>query len=45
MIIVNSPGRDQEAFSGGASGPPLPGTRELLPSRVPKIPRLIETGR
>lgn len=46
LLIVNSPGRDHDAFFSEA-GDPLPsGTRELPPPAVaPDIPRLLEIGR
>ena len=46
LLIVNSPGRDHEAFFSEA-GDPLPsGTRELPPpAGAPDIPRLLEIGR
>jgi mannose-6-phosphate isomerase-like protein (cupin superfamily) len=46
LLIINSPGRDHEAFFSEA-GDPLPrGTRELPPpSGAPDIPRLLEIGR
>jgi len=46
LLIVNSPGRDHEAFFSEAGDPLPPGTRELPPvSGAPDIPRLLEVGR
>jgi hypothetical protein len=46
LLVINSPGRDHEAFFSEAGDPVLPGTRELPPSSgAPDIPRLVEIGR
>ena len=46
LLIVNSPGRDHEAFFSEAGDPMPRGTRELPPpAGAPDIPRLLEIGR
>ena len=46
LLIINSPGRDHEAFFSEAGDPLPPGTRELPPpAGAPDIPRLLEIGR
>ncbi len=46
LLIINSPGRDHEAFFSEAGDALPPGTRELPPpSGAPDIPRLVEIGR
>lgn len=45
LLIINSPGRDHEAFFSEA-GEPLPSGSEILPPRsAPDSPRLLEIGR